>query len=135
MKTALLFLAVCFASGLSAQTLEFSQVKTVTTTETVPTGKVWKIVSVASSSNQALSMPSNCGVQSNSTQISVNGTTVHVSARYAYNGSNCASSASGGIGETSTGDLTELPLWLPASATLAAGTNAAFISVIEFTVN
>lgn len=118
-----------------AQSLSFNQVRLVTASETVPTGKVWKIESVGSNSAQNLSMPSACSTLFNSTQIVVNGTTLHVSARYVYNASNCASSASGGAAIGSTGDLTQLPFWLPAGATLAPGTGTGMISVLEFNVN
>lgn len=126
--------SLTYASTVKAQNLTFSEIKMITTVQSVPTGKVWKIESVASTSAQALSALAGCQASSNSTQISVNGTTIHVSARYAITGSNCNSSASGGTGVATTGNLTRLPMWLPSGTSLAIGSGASFISVIEFTV-
>jgi len=134
LQTASVFICLLGFQSLRSQTLTFSQVKMVTTVQTVPDDKVWKIESVASNSAQALSALSSCNASSNSTQISINSTTIHVSARYAITGSNCNSSASGGTGVATTGDLTKLPLWIPAGTTLAAGNGAAFVSVIEFSI-
>ena len=129
-----IFLVITINIVRAQASLEFNQVKLITTVETVPLGKAWKVESVASNSNQALPVPGLCSTLNNSTQIAVNGTTIHISARYVYNGSNCYGSSSAGIGVSTTGDLTNLPLWLPANTTLAAGLNVAFISIIEFNI-
>ncbi|MCC6599677.1 MAG: hypothetical protein IT223_03280 [Crocinitomicaceae bacterium] len=129
--------ATAFATQLAcaqSHTLEFSQATLVTSLQTVPSGKVWKVLSVASNSDQLLTMPGNCATKGNSTQIKVNGTTIHISARYATNSSSCYSNYSAGSSITSTGDLTQLPFWIPENTTLDIGTGAAFISVLEFTV-
>ena len=124
-----IFLVITINILRAQASLEFNQVKLIT-----PLGKAWKVESVASNSNQALPVPGLCSTLNNSTQIAVNGTTIHISARYVYNGSNCYGSSSAGIGVSTTGDLTNLPLWLPANTTLAAGLNVAFISIIEFNI-
>lgn len=129
------FLFFCLNPVVKAQTLEFSRAIMLTASDNVPTGKVWKVISVGSNSAQNLSIPSSCATNYNSTQISVGGITTHVSARYGANGSGCYSSYSAGASISTTGDLTQLPFWIPEGTSLAPGAGAGFISVIEFTVN
>ena len=93
------------AKTSQAQTLQFSQVLLVSTTQTVPANKVWKVEGV---------MPVYNGNAIN--QISINSTSIVVST----------------FGYTLSGNA--FPLWLPAGTTLAAGSNVFQVSVIEFTV-
>jgi len=151
MKTIFIFI---FASaiGVSAfaqNNLQFNQVKLVTTSETVPAGKVWKVESVLSPevrypSNNSSDFPSNSRV------IAVNGGNVAIHEVF-VNGVGLGFNSCCGIGTwmTNTGDAvnntqreivsiarenTRLPLWLPSATTLAAGTNVSSISVIEFNI-
>ena len=109
MRTLLLFAFVVSLFSLvntsQAQTLQFSQVLLVSTTQTVPANKVWKVEGV---------MPVYNGNAIN--QISINSTSIVVST----------------FGYTLSGNA--FPLWLPAGTTLAAGSNVFQVSVIEFTV-
>ena len=109
MRTLLLFSFVVSLFSLAktsqAQTLQFSQVLLVSTTQTVPANKVWKVEGV---------MPVYNGNAIN--QISINSTSIVVST----------------FGYTLSGNA--FPLWLPAGTTLAAGSNVFQVSVIEFTV-
>ena len=102
---ALWFSLVSINKTVQAQTLQFSQVLLVSTTQTVPANKVWKVEGV---------MPVFNGTAIN--QISINSTNIVVSA----------------VGYTLSGNA--FPLWLPAGTTLAAGSNVFRVSVIEFTV-
>ena len=131
----ILFWAVAFlglsAHGWAQGSLQFNQVKLVTSLETVPANKVWKVVSVVfdigtTSSGAMSSTSSSCsGSTYYSRSIVVNGVntkTGHGMHTAAY------SSLSYAHG------YTELPLWLPAGATLSGGPCNNQISVIEFNV-
>ena len=116
--------------------LQFSQIKLVSTLETVPGGKVWKVESAvfmggapfclgtgpnASCAGGSLSGAGFVGDMA----FQVNGQTNYL---YSNIGSptNAASYGSHGY--------SPFPLWLPASTTLAAGTNMRYLSVLEFTI-
>ena len=128
MKKTFFFFAFIFSisANLIAQgNLQFNQVKLVgTTTETVPVGKVWKVESAIGSF-----LMSACNTNINSLHtILVNGNRAVISKggdmifdAYCY----------GWEGVTT---VTELPLWLPAGATLAAEFNISSLSVIEFNI-
>jgi len=103
--------------------LQFSQVKLVSTFETVPTGKVWKVESALVTNALPSTTPFNVLNSVQSAKINVNGQGVFVATR-ATNGQ-----------YHSYGDNTRLPIWLPAGATLSAGNNVSEISVIEFNVS
>ena len=135
-KYVLLFLPLFIVFlNCEAQTLQFSRVLLVgSTLETVPAAKVWKLESVMSLSNL---VPST-GTSDNtyytiSKIIEVNGQAVVISrsSRYTQNYSRYNSESTTDVG---IGEVTELPLWLPAGTTLRAGTNAYNISVIEFDI-
>ena len=103
---ALWFSLVSINKTVQAQTLQFSQVLLVSTTQTVPANKVWKVESV---------MPIN--QTSIYHQIVVNSNTIIVGTTN-YSGS----------------WFNAFPMWLPAGTTLAAGSTVFRVSVIEFTV-
>lgn len=130
MKYLFVFLFLCTSATAFSQTLQYSQVKLITTTETVPGGKVWKVESVMASSNLATTAGTDS--QNHSVRIVVNGTTVHIKAINTWVGSSSGSNANPRPYGVTTIDVTDLPIWLPAGTTLEAGTNAAYISVIEF---
>ncbi|MEI6766617.1 MAG: hypothetical protein WCM76_13370 [Bacteroidota bacterium] len=130
--SAILLLSAFFAEAQN-YTLHFSQVKLIgSTLATVPSGSVWKVESVMSTD---VLVPSS-GISDNSyytifKSIEVNGSAVVINraSRWAENYSRYNSEAATDIG---IGQVTELPLWLPAGTTLKTGTNALYISVIEF---
>jgi hypothetical protein len=114
-------------SSIKAQTLQFSQVKKVTAVDTIPAGKVWKLVSapykndpVHGAGAYTQANPFVEAMQS----ILIDGNITYIQAIRFYDGS----------WKTFTGPTCELPLWLPAGTTVAASTGVRFISVIEFTV-
>ena len=128
MKKLLLFTFLILSNLASAQgNLQFNQVKLVTSLETVPVGKVWKIESVIY--NIALSeagyqaSSGSCNSTSNeSTGIVIAGVPTKVG-----QGTQAASYSS----LTYTHSYTILPLWIPAGTTLSGGTCLNKISVIE----
>lgn len=149
LNTLILLACICFCmSDLTAQTLEFNQVKLVTAQETVPAGKVWKVESVLSP--EVRYPTSGSSFVSNSRLILVDGNSIAIyeeflnGAGLGFNGccgpgtymSNLGSS----VNNTETHlihvsrEATRLPIWLPAGSTLASSTNVTSISVIEFNV-
>ena len=110
MRTLALFtlsvLLFLIAAKVQSQTLQFSQVLLVSSTQTVPANKVWKVESP---------LPS-WGGGSTTNTITIDGNLVVVA---------IGGSAISGI---------SFPIWLPAGTTLAGGQNIPRISVIEFTV-
>lgn len=103
-------------------TLQFNQVKLVTTVQTVPAGKVWKVMSALGDK-----LVSNCNT-GDLHNITVNGSAVTVTKstsltfnQYCY-------------GWQGVATVAEMPFWLPEGATLAAGANVSSISVMEFNI-
>ena len=119
-----LFLSICISlsfSIFSQGNLQFSQVKLVTSLETVPVGKVWKIEGVTFSSG----IPGGDGntwVAHNSIQINGVTTVVRSSVNVQWNGP-----------AYETWQQT-FPIWLPAGTTLATSTGVNYISVLEFNI-
>lgn len=110
-------------AGLQAQgTLQFNQVLMVSTVDTVPANKVWKVTSALSTSQ----LHNCCSNGATSTSMLVNGNTIYISGR--------SYSDNAGEGNQSFGDYTSMPVWLPAQTSLAAGANTLSLSVIEFNV-
>ena len=121
--TAVLTEAMLPGMRLLAQgSLQFNKIKLVTTTETVPAGKVWKVESALGPAIGA-----NCSNNPMHTLV-VNSWTVNVgtSGNLSYN-NYCG-------GWQGIGIVTSLPIWLPENTTLAAGSNVNAVSVIEFNV-
>jgi len=110
------------ANTSQAQTLQFSQVLLVSTTQTVPANKVWKVEGFMPSQSLT-TQPFNVKDFS----IVVDNSQVYVAG--AHMGSSGSQYAWGYYA-----NLDFQPLWLPAGTTLAAGTNVFRVSVIEFTV-
>jgi hypothetical protein len=100
------------ANTVQGQTLQFSQVLLVTTTQTVPPNKVWKIESFFPSQNF------NVGNNHSTAFLTINNIICYVGQTRSDAGMS----------------YMPLPAWLPAGTTLAAGQNIVSISVIEFTV-
>lgn len=132
MKRILTITAMLVAFGFFAQAqtnnqLKLNQVKIVTAEETVPTGKVWKVVSVvyaisATHKGMASSTSSGCGGSYvRNYAITVNGVETKV-----------------GTGRVMYGDdpyiNSEFPIWLPAGSTLDGGPCLSQVSVLEFNI-
>jgi hypothetical protein len=120
-------LLLVLSSALYAQgNLQFNQVKLITTSQTVPVGKLWKVESVQYNGGATFAINTAGPVPVVGTMaITVNGATLYVntvytSGSYAY--------------PTVLSNGSSFPMWLPAGTTLAASTNCAFVNVIEFNV-
>jgi hypothetical protein len=125
MKSCLLFAVLLgIFVKTEAQTLQFSQVKLVTTVETVPANKVWKIEGF---------FPTTFSRYSGSSGV----TEGHIY-NLVINGNNrpvgVSSFLTGYWGTSYSGNMGNFPLWIPAGTTLAAGSNVGEISVIEFNI-
>ena len=120
-KTILLFSLLVLAIGAKAQgNLQFNQVKLVSTVETVPAGKVWKVENPIFAGGQVFVIVTYSGG----------------SMAYYINGQICYIASSNGSSITTNNSPNTLgfPFWLPAGSTLAASTNMRYLSVIEFNV-
>ena len=131
MKKILLSTLILLSNLACAQgNLQFNQVKLVTSTETVPVGKVWKIESViyniaATASGYQASNGSCNSTNYESTSIEIAGIPTKVG-----QGTQPASYSN----LQYTHSYTILPLWIPAGTTLSGGTCLNKISVIEFNI-
>ena len=136
MKNILLILAIAISSASFAQgNLQFNQVKLVTTVETVPAGKVWKVESATFQGGAPICVGagpnSGCGSQN------IIYTSYQASMSYLINGASgyIAHGTYGGTAANASSNVIDpFPIWLPAGTTLAAGTNMMHLSVIEFNV-
>ncbi|MDA0929888.1 MAG: hypothetical protein O3C32_00790 [Bacteroidetes bacterium] len=114
---------------LGAQTLSFSQVKLVSSVETVPQNKVWKVENILPSVRPTTTNFS--GQSAVDFTLLVNGLAVFYLSTESRgnlngNGQTGITAVSAGIGDS--------PIWLPSGTTLAAGNNIHGISVLEFNV-
>ena len=96
-----------FTNKANSQTLQFSRVLLVSTTQTVPANKVWKVESVVPYSQNSVWH-----------EVVVNSLISMV----------------GQVGIVQGAVFNTFPMWLPAGTTLAAGQKVNYVSVIEFTV-
>ena len=117
----LLFVPFSNAQG----NLQFNQVKLVSTIQTVPLGKVWKVESASYAGGNAF--------QIGTIPSSTFGNILPLSSflNFKINGLNNCVPALGGAGG---GSISVFPIWLPAGSTLEASTNVNFLSVIEFNI-
>ena len=126
------------APMLCAQgTLEFNQVKLVTSSEeTVPGNKVWKIESVLGNSTTTSGFATNVTPTIPPDHlIHVAENAIAVAAQLELGGGGAYYSESSNRNSWFTKELcTTLPIWLPEGTTLRAGSNVTLISVIEFNI-
>jgi hypothetical protein len=134
----LLFLVVwmIFPANTKAQgTLQFNRVILVDNNlQTVPVSKVWKVESVMSVNTLIPAAGTTDNTYYTITKIievNTNQVVISRASRYTENSSRYNSESTTDIG---IGQVTELPLWLPQGTTLKTGTNALYISVIEFNI-
>jgi len=118
--TTLLFCGLAFTA--QSQSLQFSQVLLVSSLDTVPQGKVWKVSNI---------LPTLDG--SGSSKIQVNGHHIVVAFTDAGTWTGGGSTMAGYAYEKTYNGL-QGPYWLPEGTTLQAGTNVQYISVIEFNI-
>jgi len=130
-KMLIVSLFICSSFVVSAQnSLGFSQVKLISTLDTVPLGKVWKIEGFVYSQPVVLA--------NQDASILINGIPVAVrSSRYnepQWIWGNCCN-----IGGVSSPQFEiweqKSPIWLPSSSILNIGPGVTFISVLEFEID
>ncbi len=114
-----LFILISFSG--QAQNLVFSKAILVSTTDTVPNGKIWKVESVLSASSLSINSGTS-SAQSSATGILVDGLSVFIKSSW------------GNSYSSSSVVCTDLPIWLPAGTSLAAAGNVYKISVLEFSI-
>jgi len=115
----LFIFALVFTS--KAQSLSYSKVIFLTSLDTVPQGKVWKVNSYFPSTNWIQLSYNN---YNNSLSFLINGVdykVAHFSASHVGNG---------GHGELIT---VPFPIWLPSGTTVEPGNNCGSLSIVEFT--
>lgn len=131
MKLIIVVLSLFSLDSIMAQgNLQFNQVKLVSSLETVPAGKVWKIESVIYNIPQTASgyQTTNGGcsyVYYESTAIEIAGIPTKV-------GQGTQPAAYSNLAYTHS--YTMLPVWIPAGTTLSGGTCLNKISIIEFNI-
>lgn len=144
MKTLIaLFFSLFVVLAYSQQQLEFNQVRLVSTQETVPANKVWKLVNVAGTQviqhDRSFGSSTPNQITPSISSILINGTTINVgNPSIAAGGGSGAGTSAGNSNRTFNTAYTNIPtgfpLWLPENTTLEAGTNISYISVIEFNI-
>lgn len=130
-------LAAVSFSAMAQGNLQFNQIRLISASETVPTGKVWKVESVVYSiaaTGSGVTLNSNNTVCTDdsyrSRAVVINGITTKVQRTGGdIGGVNWSSGVRDYISYT-----TMLPLWLPEGATLSGGPCNNTLSVIEFNV-
>ena len=131
MKKLLLFTFILLSNLACAQgNLQFNQVKLVTSLETVPVGKVWKIESVIY--NIPLTAPGYQSTNGSCNSTSSESTGIEIAGVPTKGGQGTQPASYSSL--TYTHSYTILPLWIPAGTTLSGGTCLNKISVIEFNI-
>ena len=141
MKRLYIFIITIFlyTGAFTQGNLQFNQVKLVSTIETVPAGKVWKVENYLPSSQLAIDLnrPSNqatAGGTKNFIML-VNSSQVFLQTTLTREvGRDDAYWNHSGYTTASDYKIFDAPIWLPASTTLAASTNVLSLSVIEFNI-
>lgn len=112
-----------------AQSLTYSQVKLVSSIETVPANKVWKINNVLPTAGLTDAGTPMSGSSRHFTVL-INGQTIFVISTSWIGRWNSSES---GVASNSH-SIGDSPIWLPSGTTLAVGSNLYAISVTEFNV-
>ena len=140
MKTPLLLLfLIIYYQNIAQGNLQFSQVKLVSTTETVPVGKVWKLqnflpnVSLFTDITRNQQNPTSGGIRN--FIILVNGISIYLQTTVTREvGRSDSYWSQDGYATAASSSILNEPIWLSSGTTLAASTNVQFVSVIEFNV-
>ena len=136
-----IYLLCFFTLGASyAQgNLQFNQAKLVSTQETVPVGKVWKLENYLPNIALAndLYRPSNQATAGGLRNfiILVNAIPIYLQTNISREvGRDDAYWNQQGYAAAAQFKVLDAPMWFPAGTTLAASTNVGFISVLEFNI-
>ena len=121
------FFLLTFSFLFSQGNLQFNQVKLVSTVETVPVGKLWKIESILYSTPIVANGNATIAFSvSSDASILINGTSAVTRSSRGVNSSQ-------GGGYYAVWDIT-LPIWLPAGSTIGSSAGVNSISIIEFNI-
>lgn len=122
MKKIYILFFICFISTFvfAQSNLQYSQAKLISTNDTVPAGKVWKVEGVIYSSTVPFAWYTN-GTAAE--YLLINNLLVNVRVASVNNSYNLTNSI---IWEQ------KFPLWFPAGTTLAPSTGVLYINVVEF---
>ena len=140
MKTPLLLLfLIIYYQNIAQGNLQFSQVKLVSTSETVPAGKVWKLqnflpnVSLFTDITRNQQNPTSGGIRN--FIILVNGISIYLQTTVTREvGRSDSYWSQDGYATAASSSILNEPIWLSSGTTLAASTNVQFVSIIEFNV-
>ena len=140
MKTPLLLLfLIIYYQNIAQGNLQFSQVKLVSTSETVPAGKVWKLqnflpnVSLFTDITRNQQNPTSGGIRN--FIILVNGISIYLQTTVTREvGRSDSYWSQDGYATAASSSILNEPIWLSSGTTLAASTNVQFVSVIEFNI-
>ena len=140
MKTPLLLLfLIIYYQNIAQGNLQFSQVKLVSATETVPVGKVWKLqnflpnVSLFTDITRNQQNPTSGGIRN--FIILVNGISIYLQTTVTREvGRSDSYWSQDGYATAASSSILNEPIWLSSGTTLSASTNVQFVSVIEFNV-
>jgi len=119
--------------------LQFNQVKLVSTVETVPVGKVWKLENYLPSAQLAIDLNRQANQASaggtKNFVVLVNGAQVFLQTTITREiGRNDGYWSQDGYATAADYRIFDAPIWLPAGTSLAASTNVMSLSVIEFNI-
>lgn len=141
MKKYLLSLFICVMGGVllcipgevKAQgNLQFNRAILVSSPQTVPTGKVWKVESALIANPVHPPVAASTHINANSAVITVNGNAVYVFSTYWAQGTAGYHYDRGPNIDTHV--QTVFPFWLPAGNSVGASSNVHYVSVIEFNI-
>jgi hypothetical protein len=140
MRIFFIFIAFFVLGALKAQgNLQFNQVKLVSSVETVPQGKLWKLenylpnTALANDLNRPSNQPTAGGIKN--FVILVNGTSIYLQTNISREvGRDDAYWNQQGYAAAADFKIFDAPIWFPAGTTLAASTNVGFISIMEFNI-
>lgn len=140
MSRILSFLFLIFTLSIWSQgNLQFNQVKLVSTQETVPAGKVWKMENYMPASQLAIDInrQPNIAVAGGTKNfiVLINGNQVFLQTTITREvGRNDGYWSQDGYAAASDFKTLNLPYWFPTGTTVAASTNILYVNVIEFNI-
>jgi hypothetical protein len=120
-----------------SQNLQFSQVKLVSSVETVPAGKVWKMDNFLPNTPLVQDLnrgyPNAIAGATKNFVILVNGNSIYLQSQLSREvGRSDGYWNQDGYATSSQHSIFDQPIWFPAGTTVAASTNIQYISIIEF---
>lgn len=129
LEIVILLFAILGISNLSAQNLQYGKAKLIDSkTDTVPSGRSWKLEGFVFNHTIA-NCPSTHSTVNVDDSIVLNGHKMAVRSQRFYG---ATWNSGGAVSPQYFLWKQDIPMWLPAGSTLAAGRGVKFINVIEF---